>query len=56
MVEALNIRHAQLLSKLKARTTRDGKPKKNYAENVATIRAELATIEERIRAVTERYS
>lgn len=39
-------RQARLLAKLAARTNRDGTPKRNYAENVAQIRAELAMFEE----------
>lgn len=50
---ALNIRHARLLSKLKARTDRDGNPKRNYEQNVAAIRAELSILEERISAVNQ---
>jgi hypothetical protein len=42
-------RHARLLAKLKARTTRDGFPKRHYEENVASLRAELDMIEEAMR-------
>lgn len=45
---ALSIRHSQLLKKLQARTHPDGKPRKNYTENVAAIRAELLSLEDRI--------
>lgn len=50
MVEALNARQARLLSKLKARTDSAGNPKRNFVENVAAIRTELESLEERIRA------
>lgn len=46
----LNDRYEKLLVKLKSRTHPDGTARKNYKENVAAIRAELATLQERMRA------
>lgn len=42
------IRKERLLAKLAARTDHEGKPKPGFAENVASIRAELSMIEESI--------
>lgn len=49
---AVNKRQELLLARLKARTHADGRPRRNHAENVAAIRAELAALEERHRGPT----
>ncbi len=45
MAQQVIARLADLQVKLKARTDRDGKPKKNYETNVAAIKAEIARLE-----------
>jgi hypothetical protein len=40
-------RHAELTTKLKARTKSDGSPVKGYTRNVKAIRAEIAAITKR---------
>lgn len=48
MTRGLQARQARLIDKLKARTTRDGKPRAGYEQNVASLRAELAILQERL--------
>lgn len=53
MIKGLQARQARLVDKLKARTQRDGTPRAGYEQNVATIRAELDIIQERLNSVKE---
>lgn len=48
MAEAIAARMADLQGKLKARTDRDGKPRKNYETNVAAIKAEIDRLERKL--------
>lgn len=41
-------RMERLISKLKARTNHEGEPLPGYKQNVASIRAEIATLQEQM--------
>lgn len=53
MDEPVRDRYNRLLAKLAARTKPDGTPKRNFAQNVAAIKAELEILEEKLRGSTE---
>lgn len=48
MAEPVKERLALLRAKLKARTDREGKPRKNYETNVAAITAEIDRLERKL--------
>lgn len=53
MSKGIQERQQRLMDRLKSRTHRDGSPRNGYEQNVATIRAELEIIQERLDSIKD---